>query len=126
MVALAKPSGPAPTLPGVIPISAPWTYKLCAEDHPDVDDPRENKPVAILPDRASHLKVITLGGQLIHEFRYEGSFSGGGHRYYSVTKYGFELADMAEKKSGTRWVLLQLGNRKHGPIEPGYRWGTFR
>lgn len=125
IVALSEPSGPAPTVPGTIPLKKPNLYKLAADDHEGYAV-RENKPVMIMTDKAVTVNVLTITGKKIFELPWESAYRGGGHRYYSFSRYGWEIAELAKQESGSPWTLLDLKGKIYGPIQPSYRWGYFR
>lgn len=126
VVALAKPSGPPPAVLGAVPFDRPLLNKTHSEDHPGDGNSRENKPVLILPVNADKVQIVSIGGQLICEFKNGGDFPGDMHRYYSPGMYGYEIAEKCQKKTGSPWVVVKATGKTYGPIHPSYREGYFQ
>jgi hypothetical protein len=111
---------------GILP---PRLFKTSAEDK-GTGDIRANKPLWITPFHGEAVNAFTAVGALpIGALEYYGPFEGGTFRYYSglgVNLYGIEMAEKAEKLSGSPYVVLKEGGRCFGPFHPAYRHGSFR
>lgn len=128
---LCLPFGVPPTsvFPKAKPFRKPCLWKTHAEDHQGSDDPRENKPVCVLPEKANQAEVLAANGKKVGELRYGGTFHGGGYRYYSggaLGLYGYEIGKKAQKLSGSEFVWLRVGDKVYGPVNPAFRAGYFR
>jgi hypothetical protein len=105
------------------PIKKPWVYKHMSEDSPS-NDVRINKPMIILPDKAASFSVIDKNKKVLGAFRFYGTYSGGGYRYYSGTgmnAYGFQIANAAIASSGSPFVWFQSNETFYGPVNPIFR-----
>ena len=134
VIALGEDKGvaPKPEFVGkVIPFKKPLLWKTFAEDKSGIEDKRANKPLFICPDKAKVIKVICKTGKEIATLGYFGTYSEGGHRYYSAYRGGSghsasQIANLAIKASGSPWVWLTDGKKIWGPIHPAFRAGYFR
>lgn len=134
VVRLGEPKGIAPqpefTSP-VIALKAPNLYKTHAEDMQGVADLRENRPVLIIVPKASKVAIITKTGEQIGVLTYGGTFGSNQHRYYAGGKgavglYGYEIGEKARARSGSEFVWFKVGKKIFGPVNPAFRWPTFR
>lgn len=132
VVRLADPAGvaPTPTFTGpFVPIKEPILYKSFAEDNQGSDDPRELKPVLIIPAHDSAANILTYKGQDIGKLIYFGDYQRL-HRYYAglragVNAYGAQIAETAKRVSGSEFVWFKAGGKVYGPCNPAFRQGYF-
>lgn len=122
---------PKPTFSGkVTPVEAPLIYKNMSQG---VGDHRENKPLLINTSEAKALKVITYNGKILGQFPLFDDFLGKWWRHYStgvagggMDLWGYEIADKAQRISGSPWIFFTDGKMTFGPIHPAYRQGLFQ
>lgn len=118
---------PTPSF-AVTPLKKPLLYKSHAEDSPGVD-PRNNRPLMILKEKLSSVDIVVSSGKKIATMKYFGAFPPNLQRYYSGTGtklYGYQIADLANKTSGSPWVWIKAGNKHYGPIQPVFRTPFFQ
>ncbi len=128
-----EPIGSEPVVPGAqVFANGKRTWKSHAEDNYNAnagkpEDPRERKPVVIMPEGGVGKRIVleAINGAKIIESSKGVTFSGGGYRYY-FDRYGFEIEDLAQRTSGSKWLVLKVGKSTIGPIRPAFRTGSFR
>lgn len=96
-------------------------WKAMAEDQKG--DPRANKPVVMLPKKYKALDIVTFDGQLVTKLPlYPDTNPHSLERYYAQDLWGYEIAEKAQKLSGSEFVWIKNGGI--GPIHPAFRLGT--
>lgn len=134
---LAEPPGAAPSASFTAQaFKAPAIWKTHAEDSQepregDADNPRENRPVLILPGNVPAVDIITRNNKLLGKLPKYGTFSNGLYRYYSgipggIGLYGFQIGRQAKEESGSEFVWFRAGKRIYGPVHPAFRAGVYR
>lgn len=131
IIRLAYPAGTPSSWSSSTPIKKPLLWKSFAEDYYDQEDPRENKPVLIIPDSVNSVSVIGKGGVILGKLQSFGGYPPNLRRYYSglpggIMRTGAQIAALALKKTGSEWVWLKAGSKYYGPINPAFRTGYFR
>lgn len=104
---------------GVIP-NRNFLYKAFAED--SISDSKACKALIIAPVNKSSIKVFDIHGTQIDTMtRYKPDFIGNpkGARYYS-TKYAFQIANIAEKNTGSRMIQIDALPDIDGDLRSGY------
>lgn len=132
IIRLAYPEGTPPPFEGkgtVTPLPEKSLYKSFAEDSQGSNDPRELKPVLIIPPHDSAAEILTCKGESIGKFIYFGEYQKLS-RYYSGVKaginlYGYQIAEKAKQKSGSEFVWFKCGSKIYGPVNPAFRAGYF-
>lgn len=92
-----------------------FLYKSHSENKGN-KDPRAEKPVAIIPIKASHVE-LRAQGRVLSSLKYYGQYSDGRSRYYAPS-WGYMIA----KEPVELWVK----GKKYGSVNPGFRDGDFR
>jgi hypothetical protein len=136
IIRLGSPKGSQDNTLGGKPIKAPDIYKTHSEDFPRMsanqsDDPRENRPVLIIKDRATHVDVLDIKGDRLGRLISGGTFGTNQHRYYAGTTggiglYGYEMGEKAKRKTGSEFVYFKVGKSLYGPLNPAFRYGVER
>lgn len=123
-----KPEAPKPAFTSQA-FKAPNIFKTHSED---IVGPgaRDNKPVVIMDVKAPELQIVTCTGDVIGKFPYYGVI-GKQFRYYSGISggpnlYGWQIAEKAEKTSGSPYIWLKAKGKTWGPIHPTFRQGVTR
>lgn len=123
-----KPEAPKPAFTSQA-FKAPNIFKTHSED---IVGPgaRDNKPVVIIDIKAPELQIVTCTGDVIGKFPYYGVI-GSQFRYYSgipggPNLYGWQIAEKAQKASGSPYIWLKAKGKTWGPIHPTFRQGVFR
>lgn len=116
-----------------IPFAKPLLYKTHAEDSQGVEDPRENKPLVMLPQKDSYVMLIDKHKDSVCTFPYWQPYPGGVYRYYSGLPggpklYGYQIAAKAKAQSGSPWVWFKFPEKPeiYGPVHPSFRAGYFQ
>lgn len=132
---ITEPRPAAPALAGgvcasVQPFNSPYIWKPLAENYGH-NDPRGNKPVAIVKFSGGNLDVVASNGKVVGNLKYYGAYQNGLHRFYSgmpgaSNVHGYQFEEAAVKASGSPWVWLKHGNQCVGPLIPGRRAGQTR
>lgn len=107
---------------GKLPAGA--TLKTHAENT-GKNDPRAEKLMLIWPTKSANAELVLPNGQVIHTLKYFGTYAGGGYRYYA-TDWGYLLAEKARRISGQPLVKIRINEKTYGPVNPGFRHGSFR
>ena len=122
---------PAPQYVGppcqVTAFKSPLIWKPLAEDK-GIGDPRANLPVALIPDLASAISMVTNTGKVIATLtryrdppmRYYSGYVGGS----AFSGYGIERR--AEKASKSRYTWMRVNRKCYGPLRTGRRQGDYR
>lgn len=110
---------------GSVRMPAKWLLKSHSDQHTNPPSGKDQKPVFIVPVKASAIVLKARNGQVIDTARYFGSFQGGGFRYY-CTQWGFELAQKAIRIQGDAICDLYVNNKKVGTVNPAFREGNYR
>ena len=130
------PKGTPPQVAGAQPMPKNHIYKTHGEDdqepkETDPDDPRENRPVLMLPYHGSRIELLAINGvRLGYLIRFGSDFNGLA-RYYSglpngIGLYGVEIGEKAKKVSGSEWVCPKWNGKVFVPFHPAFRGGSFR
>jgi hypothetical protein len=101
-----------------------WLLKSHAEHH-GLRDNKGDKLLIISPHKANSIELKTRNGQTVAQLVYNGSYSGGGYRYYSKG-WGYEAALKAIRIQGDPLTDVYIGRRKFGVVNPGFRDGYYR
>jgi len=101
-----------------------WIYKSHAENSEGYN-PREEHPCLITPIKDKRAEFVVPNGQVIGTLEYFGTYSGGGYRYYA-SAWGYQLAEKARRISGKPLAHIRINGKLFGPINPGFRAGSFR
>lgn len=105
--------------------SKDWLWKSHAENKGN-GDLRAEKPVFIIPKKASKVVLKDKKGRVVHELKYYGLFHDGRHRYYA-TKWGFEISkDAAKADGGIGLTDFFIDGKRYGTCNAAYRGGSFR
>lgn len=139
---LGFPKGAPPQVAGAKPMPKGYIYKTHGEDdqeskETDPDDPRENRPVIMLPYHGSRIELLAINGVRLGYLMRFGSDFNGLARYYSglpngIGLYGVEIAEKAKKATrsiatgGSEWVCAKWNGKLFGPFHPAFRSGSFR
>lgn len=124
-LAQSKGAPMAPSFPGkVIPFGKTFALKSHGEDLQGKNT-RDNKPLIIVGNAANDAEILGWNGKSLGKFGYFGTYPGNRFRYYSgwkhgVNLWGYELADLAQSKTGNPWVYFKVGNKIYGPANPAF------
>jgi len=132
VVRLAFPIGkPSTSFGDEQPINKPNLYKTFAEDYYSKEDPRENRPVLIIPESPQWVDIITQDNKSIGKLVFGGNYGKNQGRFYSGLRGGIQLtgaqiAAKALKLSGSEWIWFSTKKRLYGPVNAAFRAGFFR
>lgn len=134
VIRLTEPRGEEPTFPFPTLKTWPkgWIYKSDSEDKTlkpgEKDDGRRNRPCLIAPTEEGEDVVLKASnGKRLGIFKDFGTFNQqpGFRRAYSgrggIGLYGYEIEDLAEKASGSRFVAL-CTSKGNVVVRPSQRW----
>lgn len=110
---------------GSVKLPAKWLLKSHSDQHTMPPSGKDQKPVWIVPVKASAIVLKARNGQVIDTARYFGAFTGGGFRYYH-TQWGFELAQKAIRIQGDAICDVFVNDKKVGTVNPAFREGGYR
>lgn len=103
-------------------------YKLAAEDK-GTGDPRANKPLLILKEKAEFAAILDSKGGLLCKFPYYDTYLNDGHRYYSGSGprlYGYEIAELARKNTGSDVICVRVGTKVYRIGSGQFRHGYYQ
>jgi len=110
---------------GSVKLPAKWLLKSHSDQHTVPPSGKDQKPVWIVPVKASAIVVKARNGQVIDSAKYFGTFQGGGFRYYH-TQWGFELAQKAIRIQKDAVCDVFVNDKKVGTINLAFREGSYR
>lgn len=116
---LSTPSGVGTKLP------KGYLFKSHADRHLTPPEPRAGKPVLIAPVANAKIHLTTRSGQVVDSFKYAGSFTGGGYRYYAGD-WGYLTAEKAKRIQGDNRCQLRVNGKVIAEVNPAFRSGGFR
>ena len=136
VVRMSQPIGAEPVAlfkGTIVPITAPMLWKPFSEDK-GTGDVRANKPLFIVKSKATLLSVVNNKGEAVASLKCFGPYGDGKQglmRYYSGTAsnlFGYQIAERAKKTSLSEyvWILDKTTNTYYGPINPAFRYGSFK
>lgn len=95
------------------------TWKAIADDH-EPEDWKDNKALAIVPERHSLVGLYAANGKEIATAKLYGSYKAGGYRFY-FREWAYQLAAKARKISGSEFCTLRAGRANYGTFNPAFR-----
>lgn len=109
-----------------LPTSIVW--KSHSEQHSDdtAGEWSANKPVAIIPNKATKLQLVTLSGKVLATITSSVKYNHGGGWLYRFPSWGCDYANLAIKEQGSPTCKLVADGKNLGTLNPAYRAGKKR
>lgn len=109
------------------PFLKPRLYKTFAEDQQGPNDPRENNPCIMTKTKRKFVELVTWDNQRVVKLPlWPDSRPHDVERYYHDRRYAWELAQVAQEKSGCQVVFLKEGDKYFGPLHAAHRGHFFQ
>lgn len=120
----------SPFPPGVAKrFTKPNLYKTHAEDMKG-DGVRDNRPLIMVKSRGTFANVVACNGQSVCRFDlFPDNKPHELERYYSglgSKLYGWQIAEIAQRISGSPYVWFVVNQEVWGPVHPSYRAEWFQ